>query len=55
MAAEYQTQPDYQSQIKLLIEAMNGVSAILNNHHGDDRDETPFIDKFFEVLNRTKQ
>jgi hypothetical protein len=41
---------DLEERVKELESAMQGVSVILDNHHGDDRDETPLIDKFFEVL-----
>lgn len=35
-----------------LIYAIDGLSDILHNHYGDDSDETPLIDKAFEVLKK---
>lgn len=33
-----------------LLEALEGISDILKNHYGDDRDETPLIDKAFAAI-----
>jgi len=33
-----------------LLEALQGISHILENHDGDDPDDTPFIRKAFEAI-----
>lgn len=38
-----------------LVSAIDGLSDILHNHYGDDSDETPLIDKAFEVLEKYKK
>lgn len=37
-----------------LLEALEGLSDILNNHYGDDDDETPAIDKAFDAIRKAK-
>lgn len=44
---------ELKSQIERLQElyhASKAISDILHNHYGDDPDETPVIDKFFDAL-----
>jgi hypothetical protein len=37
-----------------MLEALEGLQDILNNHYGDDKDETHLMDKAFEAIKKAR-